>query len=144
MTPSRALGCGDGGDNPSAVAFWCRGDGLRPAVGGVELVPRRPGLRRARSPGHGSTRRRFGLRTVSTMALTYDETAVLKLVAAGALSAHEVSKFGGPDVVRAVHVLVGLERKGLVERRVLRDGHGAVRHAAHFLTPIGQRRCHVA
>jgi hypothetical protein len=78
------------------------------------------------------------------MALTHDETAVLKLVAAGALSAHEVSKFGGPDVVRAVHVLVGLERKGLVERRVLRDGHGAVRHAAHFLTPIGQRRVHVA
>jgi hypothetical protein len=77
------------------------------------------------------------------MALTRDETAVLKLVAAGALSAHEVSKFGGPDVVRAVHLLVGLERKGLVECRVLRDGHGAVRHAAHFLTPVGQRRVHV-
>ena len=81
---------------------------------------------------------------MSTMALTHDETAVLKLVAAGALSAHEVSKFGGPDVVRAVHVLVGLERKGLVERRVLRDGEGAVRHAAHFLTAVGQRRIHAA
>jgi hypothetical protein len=77
------------------------------------------------------------------MALTHDETAVLKLVAAGALSAHEVAKFGGPDVVRAVHVLVGLERKGLIERRVLRDGEGAVRHAAHFLTHAG-RRVHAA
>jgi hypothetical protein len=78
------------------------------------------------------------------MGLSYDETAVLKLVAAGAASAHDVAKFGGPDVVRAVHVLVGLERKGLVERRVLRDGQGAVRHAAHFLTAVGQRRMHVA
>jgi hypothetical protein len=77
------------------------------------------------------------------MALTNDESAVLKLVAAGAASAHDVSRFGGPDVVSAVKVLVGLERKGLVERRVLRDGAGSVRHAAHFLTPIGQRRIHV-
>jgi hypothetical protein len=77
------------------------------------------------------------------MALTNDESAVLRLVAAGAVSAHDVSQFGGPDVVNAVKVLVGLERKGLVERRVLRDGHGAVRHAAHFLTPVGQRRMHV-
>ncbi len=74
------------------------------------------------------------------MALSNDETAVLELVAAGALSAHDVAQFGGPDVVQAVKVLVGLQRKGLVERRVLRDGQGAVRHAAHFLTPVGQRR----
>ena len=78
------------------------------------------------------------------MALTNDESAVLRLVAAGAISAHDVSRFGGPDVVRAVKVLVGLERKGLVERRVLRDGDGTVRHAAHFLTPVGQRRIRVA
>ena len=74
------------------------------------------------------------------MALTNDESAVLKLVAAGASSAHDVARFGGPDVVTAVKTLVGLERKGLVERRVLRDGDGAVRHAAHFLTPVAQRR----
>jgi len=74
------------------------------------------------------------------MALTTDETAVLKLVAAGAASAHDVARFGGPDVVSAVKVLVGLQRKGLVERRVLRDGEGAVRHSAHFLTPVGQLR----
>jgi hypothetical protein len=78
------------------------------------------------------------------MALTNDESAVLRLVAAGAVSAHDVSRFGGPDVVNAVKVLVGLERKGLVERRLLRDGQGAVRHAAHFLTPVGQRRTGVA
>jgi len=78
------------------------------------------------------------------MALTNDETAVLRLVAAGAASAHDVSRFGGPDVVSAVKVLVRLERKGLVERRVLRDGDGAVRHAAHFVTAVGQRRIRVA
>jgi hypothetical protein len=78
------------------------------------------------------------------MALTNDETAVLKLVAAGAASAHDVARFGGPDVVSAVKVLVGLERKGLVERRVLRDGQGAVRHASHFVTPLGQLRVRVA
>jgi len=77
------------------------------------------------------------------MALTNDESAVLRLVAAGAVSAHDVARFGGPDVVSAVKVLVGLERKGLVERRVLRDGSGSVRHAAHFLTAVGQRRMHV-
>jgi hypothetical protein len=76
--------------------------------------------------------------------LTNDEAAVLRLVAAGANSAHDVARFGGPDVVSAVKVLVGLERRGLVERRVLRDGAGTVRHAAHFLTPVGQRRMHVA
>jgi hypothetical protein len=47
-------------------------------------------------------------------------------------------------VVSAVKVLVGLERKGLVERRVLRDGDGVVRHAAHFVTAVGQRRIRVA
>jgi len=78
------------------------------------------------------------------MALTTDESAVLRLVAAGAVSANDVARFGGPDVVSAVKVLVGLERKGLVERRVLRDGSGSVRHAAHFLTPVGARRMHVA
>ena len=78
------------------------------------------------------------------MALTNDETAVLRLVAAGAASAHDVARFGGPDVVSAVKVLVGLQRKGLVERRVLRDGTGTVRHASHFLTAVGQRRMHVA
>jgi hypothetical protein len=78
------------------------------------------------------------------MALTHDETAVLRLVAAGAASAHDVARFGGPDVVTAVKALVGLERKGLVERRVLRDGEGSVRHAAHFLTAVGQRRIRVA
>jgi hypothetical protein len=78
------------------------------------------------------------------MALTHDETAVLRLVAAGAASAHDVARFGGPDVVSAVKVLVGLERKGLVERRVLRDGEGAVRHASHFLTPVGQHRMRIA
>jgi hypothetical protein len=78
------------------------------------------------------------------MALTNEETAVLHLVAAGAASAHDVARFGGPDVVTAVKTLVGLERKGLVERRVLRDGQGAVRHAAHFLTAVGQRRMTVA
>ena len=78
------------------------------------------------------------------MALTNDEAAVLRLVAAGAASAHDVARFGGPDVVRAIKVLVGLERKGLVERRVLRDGDGAVRHAAHFVTPVGHRRLRVA
>jgi len=78
------------------------------------------------------------------MALTNDESAVLRLVAAGAISAHDVARFGGPDVVNAVKVLVGLERKGLVQRRVLRDGDGAVRHAAHFLTAVGQRRIRVA
>ena len=81
---------------------------------------------------------------MSGVALTNDESAVLRLVAAGAISAHDVARFGGPDVVSAVKVLVGLERKGLVERRVLRDGEGAVRHAAHFLTAVGQRRIHVA
>ena len=81
---------------------------------------------------------------MSTMALTNDESAVLRLVAAGANSAHDVARFGGPDVVRAVKVLVGLERKGLVERRVLCDGDGAVRHAAHFVTAVGQRRIQVA
>jgi hypothetical protein len=81
---------------------------------------------------------------VSTVALTQDETAVLRLVAAGAASAYDVARFGGPDVVSAVKVLVVLQRKGLVERRVLRDGAGAVRHAAHFLTPIGQHRMRVA
>ncbi|MBV8234292.1 MAG: hypothetical protein JO075_01200, partial [Acidimicrobiia bacterium] len=69
--------------------------------------------------------------------------AVLKLVAAGAASAHDVARFGGPDVVCAVKVLVGLERKGLVERRVLRDGYGTVRHSSHFLTPVGQHRIRV-
>jgi len=78
------------------------------------------------------------------MALTHDEAAVLRLVAAGAVSAHDVARFGGPDVVSAVKVLVGLERKGLVERRVLRDGAGVVRLASHFLTPVGQRRIRVA
>ena len=78
------------------------------------------------------------------MALTHDEAAVLRLVAAGAVSAHDVARFGGPDVVHAVKVLVGLERKGLVERRVLRDGAGVVRLASHFLTPVGQRRIRVA
>ena len=78
------------------------------------------------------------------MALTHDEAAVLRLVAAGAVSAHDVARFGGPDVVNAVKVLVGLERKGLVERRVLRDGAGVVRLASHFLTPVGQRRIRVA
>jgi hypothetical protein len=73
------------------------------------------------------------------MALTDDEKRVLKLVAAGAFSAHDVARFGGPDVVRSVHALVLLERKGLVERRILRDGQGALRHAAHFLTAVGQR-----
>lgn len=81
---------------------------------------------------------------MSTVALTQDETAVLRLVAAGAASAYDVARFGGPDVVSAVKVLVVLQRKGLVERRVLRDGAGAVRHAAHFLTPIGQHRMRVA
>ena len=37
---------------------------------------------------------------MSTMALTHDETAVLKLVAAGALSAHEVSLRGRDKVLR--------------------------------------------
>jgi hypothetical protein len=78
------------------------------------------------------------------MGLTNDESAVLRLVAAGAISANDVARFGGPDVVSAVKVLVGLERKGLIERRVLRDGDGAVRHAAHFLTPVGQHRIRVA
>ena len=78
------------------------------------------------------------------MALTHDEAAVLRLVAAGAVSAHDVARFGGPDVVSAVKVLVGLERKGLVERRVLRDGAGVVRLASHFLTPVGHRRIRVA
>jgi hypothetical protein len=73
------------------------------------------------------------------MALTDEERAVLKLVAAGAFSAHEVSKFGGPDLVTSVHALVVLERKGLVERRVLRDGEGTVRHTSHILTAVGQR-----
>ena len=81
---------------------------------------------------------------MSGMALTNDETAVLRLVAAGASSAHDVARFGGPDVVNAVKVLVGLERKGLVESRILRDGDGAVRHAAHFVTAVGQRRIRVA
>ena len=81
---------------------------------------------------------------MSGMALTHDEAAVLRLVAAGAVSAHDVARFGGPDVVHAVKVLVGLERKGLVERRVLRDGEGAVRYSAHFVTPVGQRRIRVA
>jgi len=73
------------------------------------------------------------------MALTDEERAVLKLVAAGAFSAHEVSRFGGPDLVTSVHALVVLERKGLVERRVLRDGEGTVRHTSHILTAVGQR-----
>ncbi|MBV8561366.1 MAG: hypothetical protein JO050_11365 [Acidimicrobiia bacterium] len=84
------------------------------------------------------------IRSRRLMALTNDETAVLKLVAAGAVSAHDVARFGGPDVVSAVKVLVGLERKGLVERRVLRDGDGAVRHAAHFLTTVGHHRIRIA
>jgi hypothetical protein len=81
---------------------------------------------------------------VSRMALTNDEAAVLRLVAAGAVSAHDVTRFGGPDVVRTLKLLIGLERKGLIERRVLRDGDGAVRHAAHFVTAVGQRRMQVA
>jgi hypothetical protein len=73
------------------------------------------------------------------MALTDEEKVVLRLVAAGAFSAHEVSQFGGPDLVTSVHALVVLERKGLVERRVLRDGEGVVRHTSHILTAVGQR-----
>jgi hypothetical protein len=78
------------------------------------------------------------------MALSEDEQAVLKLVAAGAFSATEIAQFGGPDVVRSAHVLGVLERKGLVERRVLRDGQGVVRHTSHILTPFGQRRVRAA
>jgi len=78
------------------------------------------------------------------MALTPEERSVLKLVAAGAFSANEVARFGGPDLVTSVHALVVLERKGLVERRVLRDSQGAVRHSSHFLTAVGQRRMTVA
>jgi hypothetical protein len=78
------------------------------------------------------------------MALSEDEQAVLKLVAAGAFSAPEIARFGGPDVVRSAHALGALERKGLVERRILRDGEGVVRHTSHILTPVGQRRVHAA
>src|SRR4051812_18881232 len=134
----------DGGAPFLAVAEWRRGGRVRTPGIGVQLGPRRYQLRRPRPAGDGSTRRGPGLRTVRVLALTNDEAAVLRLVAAGAASAHDVARFGGPDVVNAVKVLVGLERKGLVERRILRDGAGAVRHAAHFLTPIGQHRIRVA
>ena len=52
---------------------------------------------------------------MSGMALTIDEAAVLRLVAAGAASAHDVARFGGPDLVSAVKVLVGESLRRRVE-----------------------------
>jgi hypothetical protein len=78
------------------------------------------------------------------MPLTGDERSVLKLVAAGAFSAPDIAKHGGPDEQAAASALGMLERKGLVQRRVLRDGDGVARHTAHILTPVGQRVSRVA
>jgi hypothetical protein len=78
------------------------------------------------------------------MRLTGNERAVLRLVAAGAFSAPDIAKHGGPDEETAASALGMLERKGLVQRRVLRDGEGVARHTAHILTSVGQRVIRVA
>jgi hypothetical protein len=78
------------------------------------------------------------------MPLTGDERSVLKLVAAGAFSAPDIARHGGPDEASAAFALGMLERKGLVQRRVLRDGEGVARHTAHVLTAVGQRVIRVA